>query len=404
MSEHVLSTHIKALQCETCFGRFGSEKARERHRQRCIITRKELKTPREIRPEVLEFSEEVRRCNNLDDLISVLYPNGIKQYDIKDRTDSTQMIPCSISQVMFANTNCIQLDLGLGGLQPALNTFIETSPVANRLPAHDISRDTVGRSFGQNRLGAIAQLQPYIYAQTSGAMPKPGEMETRWGVSLAMGENRHTSNAYHPEILPPGMHIVSETSQTNQPMPHSSGRAMNTGGQFLSPHHGQLGHAFDAGYFPRPDDQFPEESNSGGNQFLFPQTNQPVRTRWSPGQCDYTTPDFRGPSAGGGFAGTPEDTHMQTMYPHLVGPGKPISFVTNHLNLVEIYTPAMREPLLREFLKGLSPTMVELLGSMISRIRDGADLSTAGAGRGSLSIKWPINKFQQIRTSERYRQ
>lgn len=245
------------------------------------------------------------------------------------------------------------------------------SPVTDRLP---IPQDTAGRPFGRDRPGITAQ--PYIYGQTSGETSKIGEMEARWGVP-------------HPGIIHPGTHVALETSQTNQLMSYSGGGAVDIG-HFPPPHHGYPGYAFDASYFsparqmsnlpgePMTNVQYPlqeqllEGSNSGGDQMSFPQTNQPepMRTRLSPGQYDPTTLGLGGPSASVGFAETPEQMHLQAiaMYPHLMGPRGHIPHATRGLNLVERYSPAMRVPLLRELLKGLTPTMVELLGELISGI------------------------------------
>lgn len=237
-----------------------------------------------------------------------------------------------------------------------------------------------GRPLGRDRPGVTAQ--PYIHSQTSGETSKIGEMEARWGVSL--GDHRNTSNAYHSEIIHP-THMALETSQTNQPMSYPGGRTMDVG-HFLPPYHGHLGH-FDASNFPQArqmlnlpgepmahvqyplQEQLFGESDSGGDQMSFPQTNQPepMRTRLSPGQCDPTTLDLGGPSASVGFTGTLEEMHLQAMYPHLVGPGAHISYITGVLNLVELYSPAMRAPLLREFLKGLTPTMAGLLREIMLR-------------------------------------
>lgn len=281
----------------------------------------------------------------------------------------------------------IQLDLGLKSL--------ESPQLA-----------LVGRPLGKNRSGTA---QPYTYAQASGETLKLGEMEARWGLSLG-------------EMVPLGGHMVPETPHANQPMLFSSGRLMDVGGRSLSPHPGQLGYAFDIGCFQQPPrtssnlytqarqitnlagepmtqwafhDQLPEESNSGEDQMPFPQTNQPepIRTRLLPGHCDSATLNLGEPSANGVFTGTLEEMHMQAMYPHLVGPGGSISFVTGHLNLVEQYTPTMQVPLLRNFLKGLTPTMVRLLGEIISEIQDEANFSTAGVGKFDLSIKRPVNNF-----------
>lgn len=361
----------------------------------------------------------MKACKNSTELIQVLYPNGTKQYDNVDSTDGTYIIPrvaLLYQPIEFSNTDYIKYNLELArSIQPTSIALIKAIPPANRPPAHKTSRDTIATS-DPNRFRTIPRT-PQIYSNVHESTPM--HMAERWGVTLA--ETRPHVNS--EIIISPGIQPAREA------FPYSNRKPANIGRQFLSHSQFPTGHAPGTSYSQHPQNfNNPDAHGTRGNSVADPmsqyysysyghppvpftedypdvyqdgnplpglhaQTHQPPvlggAMIWPPSQCDFPTPDQGGrwpPPASGGLIG-PENTHMQTMYPHLVRPGGTFSYVTEQLNLAEKYTPAMKEPLLRALLKDLTPTMVEFLGGIIARIQDETNHSTAEVGKFALSNK-----------------
>lgn len=374
----------------------------------------------------------MKACKNSTELIQVLYPNGTKQYDNVDSTDGTYIIPrvaLLYQPIEFSNINYIKYNLELArSTQPTSTALTKAIPPANRPPAHKTSRDTIATP-DPNRFRTIPRT-PQICSDVHESTPM--SMTERWGVTLA--ETRPHVNS--EIIIPPGIQPAREA------FPYSNRRTANIGCQFLSHPQFPTGHAPGTSHSQHPQNfNNPDAHETRGNSVVypvpqyyghppvpftedysdmyqdgnplpglhvpFPQTHQPPVLGGAmilpPGQWDFPTPDQGGrwsPPASGGLIGL-ENIHMQTMYPHLVRPGGTFSYVTEQLNLAEKYAPAMKEPLLRAFLKDLTPTMVKILGGIIDHIQDEANHSTAEVGKFALSNKCPVTKkFYQIQTRE----
>lgn len=80
-SKHLQGVHFKPFECRSCLQRFGRPNERDRHERDDVCSRQRV-------PDYLNgFCQKVCKSADQNELDEILYPGGVKQYDVLDGTD-----------------------------------------------------------------------------------------------------------------------------------------------------------------------------------------------------------------------------------------------------------------------------------------------------------------------------